>query len=69
MCHKRNNYEISSTYEYHVIPKVFSFVERGLKSYFEGFKGGGVYYRILWESSDMIVSGVRVAQSLMCSVL
>jgi hypothetical protein len=32
------------------LPKVFSFVERGLKSYFEGFKGGGVYYRILWES-------------------
>jgi hypothetical protein len=22
----------------------------GSKSYFEGFKGGGGYYRILWES-------------------
>jgi hypothetical protein len=34
-----------------VDPKVFSFVvKKGAKSYFEGIKGGGGYYRILWES-------------------
>jgi hypothetical protein len=38
-------------------PKVFSFVVKGvkvLKSYFEEFKGGGVYYRILWESCNFV---------------
>ena len=31
-------------------PKVFSFVVKGVNSYFEGFKVGGGYYRILCES-------------------
>ena len=32
-----------------VDPKVFRFVVKGVKAIFLGFKGGGVYYRILWE--------------------
>jgi hypothetical protein len=32
-----------------VDPKVFSFVVKVSKSYFEGLKGVGGYYRILWE--------------------
>ena len=39
----------SYRYMFLVGPKVFSFVVKGSKSYFEGFKGGGGYYRILWE--------------------
>jgi hypothetical protein len=35
-------------YMFLVGPKVFSFVVKGVKV--EEFKGGGVYYRILWES-------------------
>jgi hypothetical protein len=35
-------------------PKVFSFVVKGSKSYFEGFKGVGDYYRILWESRNFV---------------
>ena len=37
----------SYRYMFLVGPKVFSFV---INSYLEGFKGGGGYYRILWES-------------------
>ena len=39
----------SYKYMFLVGPKVFSFVVKGVinKSYFEGFKGGGIYYRIL----------------------
>ena len=40
----------SYRYMFLVGPKVFSFMVKGVKSYFEGFKGGGGYYRILWES-------------------
>ena len=36
-------------YMFLVGPKVFSFVVKGVKVIFEGFKGGGGYYRILWE--------------------
>jgi hypothetical protein len=35
-------------------PKVFSFVVKGSKSYFEEFKRGGGYYRILWESCNFV---------------
>jgi hypothetical protein len=41
----------SYRYMFLVGPKVFSFV---VKSYFEGFKGGGGYYRILWESCNFV---------------
>ena len=41
--------EFHETYMFLVGPKVFSFGVKG-KSYFGGFKGDGVYYRILWES-------------------
>jgi hypothetical protein len=34
-------------YMFLVDPKVFRFV---VKPYFWGFKGGGGYYRILWET-------------------
>jgi hypothetical protein len=40
----------SYRYMFLVDPKVFSFVVKGSKSYFEEFKGGGGYYRIIWES-------------------
>ena len=33
-----------------VDPKVFRFVVKGSKPYFWGLKGGGGYYRILWET-------------------
>ena len=44
----------SYRYMFLVGPVVFSIVVKGLKLYFEGFKGGGVYYRILWESWNFI---------------
>jgi hypothetical protein len=34
--------------------KVFSFVVKWSKSYFEGFNRGGSYYRILWESCNFV---------------
>jgi hypothetical protein len=44
----------SYRYMFLVGPKVFSFVARGSKSYFEEFKGGGGYYRTLWESWNFV---------------
>ena len=40
----------SYRYMFLVDPKVFRFVVKGSKPYFWGFKGGGGYYRILWET-------------------
>ena len=33
-----------------VDPKVFRYVVKGVKAIFLGFKEGGGYYRILWET-------------------
>ena len=41
----------SYRYMFLVDPKVFRFVVMGSKPYFWGFKGGGGYYRILWETN------------------
>jgi hypothetical protein len=38
-----------------VDPKVFRFVVKGVKAIFWGFKWGGDYYRILWETSNWIM--------------
>ena len=40
----------SYRYMFLVDPKVFRFVVKGVKAIFLGFKGGGGYYRILWET-------------------
>ena len=44
----------SYRYIFLVGPNVFSFVVKGSTSYLEGFKGGGGYYRILWESWNFV---------------
>jgi hypothetical protein len=44
----------SYRYMFLVGPKVFSFVVKGVKVIFEGFKGGGGYYRILLESWNFV---------------
>jgi hypothetical protein len=40
----------SYRYMFLVDPKVFRFVVKGVKAIFWGFKWGGGYYRILWET-------------------
>jgi hypothetical protein len=40
----------SYRYMFLVDPKVFRFVVMGVKAIFLGFKEGGGYYRILWET-------------------
>ena len=56
MADLRNNktefYETWWRYRYMFLvdPKVFRFVVKGVKAIFGGFKEGGGYYRILWET-------------------
>jgi hypothetical protein len=40
----------SYRYMFLVDPNLFRFVVKGVKAIFEGFKRGGGYYRILWET-------------------